>query len=333
MSDKIRLAVIGAGPRGPSHARAIQRCQETKLVLVCDRDESRAQKAAIDFGVGYVLDHREAIQRDDVDALAIATHTRHHVEVMRDAVQAGKPFLVEKPYADDVGSGKSVCEIAERNGVVAMVGFQLRFTPFAQQIKVLTEQIDLVQANVSLQRGFFNPQYFFAEHYSGILDALSHTIDLALWWTEAPPVEVIAHQQTGLFKPDKKAVEFTNILARCQGGQMICMTGSMAGLKMQNIFQLVGTKGNISALDQSRIRYLTHHGFKEDKTPINLQEGEWYNDGQAGTGMWTHFATCVRDGKTDVSPGASLREGLAGVAVSQAAYASSKEGKAISITL
>ena len=189
---------------------------------------------------------------------------------MRDAIQAGKPFLVEKSYADNVGFGKSVCEIAERNGVVAMVGFQFRFTPFAQQIKILAEQIDLVQANVSLQCGFFNPQYFLAKHYSGILDPLSHTIDLALWWTEAPPVEVMAYQQTGLFKPDKQAVEFTNILARCQGGQMICMTGSMAGLKMQNIFQLVGTKGNISALDQSHIRHLTHHGFKEDKTPINL---------------------------------------------------------------
>ena len=103
-----------------------------ELVLVCDLDESRAQKAAIDFGVGYVLDRREAIQRDDVDALAIATHTRHHTEVMRDAVQAGKPFLAKKPYADNVGSGKSVCEIAESNRVVAMVGFQLRFTPFAQ---------------------------------------------------------------------------------------------------------------------------------------------------------------------------------------------------------
>ena len=89
---------------------------------------------------------------------------------MRDAIQAGKPFLVEKPYADNVGFGKSVCEIAARNGVVAMVGFQFRFTPFAQRIKILAEQIDLVQANVFLQRRFFNPQYFFAEYYSGILD-------------------------------------------------------------------------------------------------------------------------------------------------------------------
>ena len=112
----------------------------------------------------------------------------------------------------------------------------------------------------------------------------------------------MACQQTGLFKPDKQAMEFTNIVARCQGGQMICMTGSMAGLKTHNIFQLVGTKGNIPALDQSHIRYLTYHGFKVDKTPINLQEGEWHNDEQAGTDIWTHFAACVGDGKTDVSP-------------------------------
>merc|ERR1712098_733407 len=88
-------------------------------------------------------------------------------------------------------------------------------------------------------------------------------------------------------------------------------------------------KGNISALDPSRIRYLTHHGFKEDKTPINLQEGEWHNDGQAGTDMRTHFAACVRDGKTDVSPGASLREGLVGVAGSQARKSSKNRDRKI----
>ena len=46
MSDEIRLAVIGTGQRGLGHAHTIQKCQETELVLVCDLDESRAQKAA-----------------------------------------------------------------------------------------------------------------------------------------------------------------------------------------------------------------------------------------------------------------------------------------------
>jgi hypothetical protein len=41
----------------------------------------------------------------------------------------------------------------------------------------------------------------------------------------------------------------------------------------------------------------------------------------------------VKSGNTDVSPGASLREGLAQVAVSEAAYISSKEGRAIAVEL
>ena len=198
---------------------------------MCDIDEARAKQAAENFNVKYALDHREVIAREDIDALAIATHTRHHAGVMRDAATAGKPFLVEKPYCESIESGKEICEIAERQGVVAMVGYQSRFTTFAQEMKALAEQIDLVQTNVSLQRGFFNPQYFFPEHYSGILDALSHTMDLALWWTGTLPVEVMAHERCGLFKPDKGAVEFVNITALCEGGQIVCMTGSMAGLQ------------------------------------------------------------------------------------------------------
>ncbi|MCZ6635589.1 MAG: Gfo/Idh/MocA family oxidoreductase [bacterium] len=333
MADKVRVAVIGTGQRGPAHAREILKCEETELALVCDLDEERAKRASDEFGVDFALDHRAVVHRNDIDAVSIATHTRHHAGVMRDAAAAGKPFLVEKPYADSLATGREICELSEQNGVVAMVGFQSRFTPFAQQMKALAEQIDLVQTHVSLQRGFFNPQYFFPEHYSGILDALSHSMDLALWWTGASPVEVMAHEQCGLFKPDKGAVEFAHILARCEGGKIVCMTGSMAGIKMQNIFQMAGLRGNISAVDRRRIRFVKHQGFNEDKSPIDLEEGEWTGEGQQVTDMWTHFATCVREGRTDVAPGASLREGLAQVAVSEAAYQSAKEGKAVRLAL
>ncbi len=333
MANKIRVAVIGTGQRGPAHARELLGCDEAELALVCDIDEERAKRAAENFNVNYVLDHREAIARGDIDALAIATHTRHHAGVMRDAAEAGKPFLVEKPYCDSIVSGREICEIAEKNGVVAMVGYQSRFTAFAQEMKALAARIDLVQTHVSLQRGFFNPQYFFPEHYSGIIDALSHTMDLALWWTGALPVEVMAHERCGLFKPDKGAVEFVNISARCEGGQIVGMTGSMAGIQMQNIFQMAGLRGNISSVARNRIRYVTHRGFREDKTPIDLQAGEWTGSSTQGTDMWTHFARCVREGRADVSPGASLREGLAQVAVSEGAYLSSNEGKAIALAL
>lgn len=333
MSDNVRVAIIGVGQRGPSHAKDIENCEFAELKLVCDMDEERVKKAAKHFEVDYTLDHNEVLASSDIDAVAIATHTRHHAGVMRDAAEAGKPFLVEKPFADSIKSGHEVCEIAEAKGLVAMVGFQSRFTAFAQEMKRIASEIDLVQTNVTLQRGFFNPQYFFPEHYSGLMDALSHTIDLALWWTGALPVEVVAHERIGLFKPEKESVEFANILARCEGDQIVNMSGSMAGVKMHNIYQIAGTRGNASIVDRGKIRYTQHGGFNEDKSPINLKEGNWEPDGNRPVDMWTHFATCVREGRSDVSPGSSLREGLAQIAISEAAYQSAREGGPVSVKL
>ena len=333
MAEKIRMAVIGTGQRGPAHARDIQESEETELVLVCDIDESRAESAAEQFGVGYMTDHVELLARDDIDAVAIATHTRHHAGIMLDAAKAKKHFLVEKPYADGLASGREVCEAVEAAGLVAMVGFQLRFTPFSLEMKRIAGQIDPVQVNVSQQRGFFNPQYFFPEHYSGILDALSHTMDLALWWAGSPPVEVMAHEQCGLFKPEEGAVEFANILVRCEGGQIVCMTGSMAGLKMQNICHLAGRAGNASAVGRGPIQYAHHRGFNEDKSPIDWKEGVWEAVGEPAMDMWAHFAACIREGRTDVSPGAGLRQGLAQTAVSEAAYKSAREGVVVPLEL
>ena len=96
MSNKIRVAVIGTGQRGPSHARELLGCDEAELALVCDLDEERAKNAAENFNVKYELDHREVIARDDIDALAIATHTRHHAGVMRDAAAVGQTISGRK---------------------------------------------------------------------------------------------------------------------------------------------------------------------------------------------------------------------------------------------
>ena len=151
MSNKIRVAVIGTGQRGPSHARELLGCDEAELALVCDLDEERAKNAAENFNVKYELDHREVIARNDIDALAIATHTRHHAGVMRDAAAAGKPFLVEKPYCDSIESGVEICELAEKNNVVAMVGYQSRLHGFCpgNESPCLTDRPDTNQCNTS----------------------------------------------------------------------------------------------------------------------------------------------------------------------------------------
>ena len=333
MADKVRMALIGCGQRGPGLGGTVQEVAETELVAVCDLDPERAQRVGAALDVPCLTDHQELLAREDVDGLVIATHTRHHAAVALDAAKAAKHFLVEKPFADSLSSGREVVAAAEASGIVGMIGFQLRFMKYAQEMKRLAEEIQVVQVNVTQQRGFFNPQYFFPEHYGGIMDGLSHEMDLALWWAGRAPTRVMANQCRGLFRPEKDAIEFANVLATCGRGECIVnMSGSMAGCEVQNIHQLVGLRGNASATDRQKIRYATHKGFQDDKTPIDLVSAEtdcpsdW---SQMQSDMVAHFARCILEGRADVSPGASLRDGLAQAAVSEAAAVSAQEGRTV----
>ena len=124
-----------------------------------------------------------------------------------------------------------------------MVGYQLRFTSFDEALKRESERIDLLQITFTQQRGFMNPQYFMPEHYGGIMDAVSHTFDLALWIMEYPPTSVYADVRRGTFagapRPkDDNTIDFINVIIECGSGdnrRVANISSSMAGVEMQNI--------------------------------------------------------------------------------------------------
>lgn len=339
MADKVRIAVVGCGQRGPGHALMIQQSDTLELVAVCDIDEERACRLGEELKVDAVFDLQGILERDDIAAVSIASHTPHHAGIALDVARAGKHFLCEKPFADSIDSGREVVTAAEEAGVVAIVGFQNRFAPISLRLKELSQQIDIVQVTVTQHRGFFNPQYFYAEHYGGIMDGLSHDMDLALWWAGMTPKRVAGHQRRGAFKPLKNTIEFVNILAECENGdetRMVNMSGSMASIGMSNVYQLVGKRGCASSTNKNHIQYAFHEGFAEDKKPINSETHQEELDWQGRDfqlAMWNHFGQCVLEKKTDVAPAASLREGLVQVAVSQAGAESAETGRIVELDL
>jgi len=62
-----------------------------------------------------------------VQAVTIATPPHTHAEIALKAIAAGKHLICEKPLARDVAEGESLCDAAERAGVVALVGTEFRF--------------------------------------------------------------------------------------------------------------------------------------------------------------------------------------------------------------
>jgi len=128
VNSKIRIAVIGVHGRGRSHISGFA----PHVVALCDCDESvlaeRAQQFESRYGrkVDQVADFRKLLERDDIDAVAIATPNHTHSLIGISAAQAGKHIYCEKPVSQNVWEGRQLALAAEKYGRVIQCGTQSR---------------------------------------------------------------------------------------------------------------------------------------------------------------------------------------------------------------
>src|SRR3970040_1531692 len=134
---KRRVGVIGVGFGLQVHVPGF-RSEGWEVVAIPSRNSDRAQKAAKDAGVPNAhSDPYELINRDDIDAVAIATPPAPHHELARAAFKAGKHVLCEKPFALDAKQAAAMRDAAERSKLTAMVAHEFRNTPQRAYIKQL----------------------------------------------------------------------------------------------------------------------------------------------------------------------------------------------------
>lgn len=136
-SDRITLASIGVGRMGGGDTRAFLQQKDVRVVAVCDVQESRrnAQKDIVDRTYGDKAcatynDFRELLERQDVDALMLATGERWTPLIGAEAARRGKHMYYEKPLALTVENAKAIREVIRRSGVAWQFGTQQRSSQY-----------------------------------------------------------------------------------------------------------------------------------------------------------------------------------------------------------
>ena len=116
-----------------------QRHPRADLVCVWDDDRERGLAAAEKFGVEFVGDLDQVLQRQDIDAVGICSPTQQHAEHIVRAAEAGKHCLVEKPFVRTPAQADQVIRAAEASGVQVMPVYNLRFTPAHEKMKQIVD--------------------------------------------------------------------------------------------------------------------------------------------------------------------------------------------------
>src|ERR1700676_5516841 len=95
------VAIIGSGQIAlANHLPGFALCPDTKVVALCDSNPAVLQKASSQTGITATYsDYKQAIGRDDVNAVLIATPNFMHAPIAHAAILAGKHVICEKPIA------------------------------------------------------------------------------------------------------------------------------------------------------------------------------------------------------------------------------------------
>ena len=122
--ETVRLALIGVGHRGSSHVAQLLTLEGVEIVALAD-NYAPALKAAVasakkagrkepaGFGRGEE-DYKRMLERDDIDAVIVATPWEWHTRMSVDAMQAGKHVFTEVPAATTIDECWQLVETCEK---------------------------------------------------------------------------------------------------------------------------------------------------------------------------------------------------------------------------
>ncbi len=146
MSDKLRVGMVGADPKGGgwgplAHFPALRALPDFEIAALCATREETARAAAERYGVSRAYSDIEAMVADpDIDIVTCAVRAPNHHAVVMAALRAGKPVYCEWPLGASTAEAEEMAALAREKGVPAAIGLQARCDPTLRYVRDLVAQ-------------------------------------------------------------------------------------------------------------------------------------------------------------------------------------------------
>jgi len=185
----INIALIGAGNFAVGmHLPNITKLNDKyKLYAVMNKTGHKGKAVAQQYNANYVTTNYDDILNDgNVDLIMITTRHDSHSILALKALEAGKNVLVEKPLAINKGQLEQVKRFFEnsKKPPLLMVGFNRRFSKYAQKIKEQTDKrVNPLFVHYRMNAGHIPFDHWTHEDGGRIVGEACHLIDLATFLT------------------------------------------------------------------------------------------------------------------------------------------------------
>ena len=193
----MRIAVLGVGRLGASHAATLAALPGVTQLTLYDADPQRAKDVAAPLNAQAALSVDEAFT--DADAMVIVTPTDTHAPLIKRAIDAGLPTFCEKPIAIGIPETRDIVEHVKRKNGRLQIGFQRRFDAGYQQAQreLRSGSLGAVYSFLMVSCDRMPPPDAYIKSSGGqFKDQLIHDFDITRWLFGQEVAEVTATGST-----------------------------------------------------------------------------------------------------------------------------------------
>ena len=123
-NNRIRVGAIGVGGRATLLLQQLPEAAEIVALCDCNLPRAEAFKAKAKGDWPVYQDYRKILDRQDIDAVIVATGEFQRILPCIHACQAGKDVYAEKPLTLYIREGRALVDAARRYDRVVQVGSQ-----------------------------------------------------------------------------------------------------------------------------------------------------------------------------------------------------------------
>lgn len=136
----INYGIVSTATIVPRFVAGIRESQNGKVVAIAARTFEKAEKMARELEVPRAYgSYAELFQDASVDVVYIANYNQGHYSVAKEALLAGKPVLLEKPFTLTLDEAEELFAIAEAQGLFLMEAQKALFLPITQKVKEIID--------------------------------------------------------------------------------------------------------------------------------------------------------------------------------------------------
>lgn len=329
----IKVGVIGCGYWGPNLVRNFNENYNTDIGYACDLNRERLDSMKLRYPhINITTDYKELLRNKDVQAIAIATPVFTHYKLVKEALEAGKHVLVEKPLTSTVRDAEKLVNLAGKKGLVLLVDHTFIYTDAIRKVKNFISEgklgeiyyFDSVRVNLGLFQRDINVIWDLAPHDLSIMDFIVGEKPMSVVATgsshTASRLEDVAYV-TVKFKGDMIAHFHVNWMSPVKIRKII-----IGGSKKMVVFDDLDPSEKIKIYDKG-IKLSKPDKKSVYQSLVQYRIGDMYapnvDSTEALRAEVEHFADCIKSNKRPITDGEA---GLRVVRILEAADKSVKKG-------